>query len=286
MALVAVMLSESCAPAIHVRPRIDPVLYPEPRQNAITFWGHACAYIDVGGVGIVTDPVFAGSYGLVHRRQIPAPPSEAYDRAQVVLLSHAHHDHLDFGTLARFSPRTAVLCPAPAARYLKERGIRARVMRPGSEYRFAGGTITAVAAHHPGGRLSMKARSDGRALGYVIRTDSVRIFYSGDTEYFPELAAIGLKYAPDIVLLNVNRHLHSKDALHAVKDLRAPLVVPMHFGAYSGSNARLGRKWRAELVRALGPIVAPLEVGAALPIPHLKPQNMAVQGDTASCFAR
>src|SRR5690349_13066814 len=156
----------------------DPLLYPEPPFNAITFWGHACVYIDVGGFGIVTDPVFARRYAVIRRRVIPAPPPESYDQAGLILISHAHHDHLDPSTLARFPKGAVVLAPAPAAAYLRRHGIAARVMRPGSQFQIPGGVVIAVAALHPGGRHSLKARSDGRALGYVIETSSSTIYYS------------------------------------------------------------------------------------------------------------
>ena len=243
---------------------IDPLLYPEPPRNAITFWGHACAYIDIGGFGIVTDPVFARRYAIIRRRLIAAPPRESFDQAEVVLISHAHQDHLNPKTLARFTPGTIVLCPRPAAKYVAGLGLRVRVMRPGDEFDFPGGTIVAVAAHHPGGRHSLKARSDGRALGYIIRGPRNTIYYSGDTDYFTGIAAIGSKYRPDIALLNINAHLHSEDAVFAIAGLGMPSVVPMHLGAYDGKSTRLGPRWRAELVGALGSTIVPLEVGESI----------------------
>jgi L-ascorbate metabolism protein UlaG (beta-lactamase superfamily) len=268
VALAAGVLGASgCSSSMHARPRVDPILYSEPAANAITFWGHACSYIDVGGFGIVTDPVFAPTWAVLRHRMLPIPPPEAYDQTRIVLISHAHEDHLDPKALARFSSRTVILAPAPAVRFLLKRGIRARVMRPGGEYSFPGGTIIAVAAHHPGGRYAvMKARGDGRALGYVIRTPSATLYYSGDTNYFDGFAAVGATYRPDIVLLNVNRHLHSRDALSAIADLGDPTVIPTHYGAYSGPSARLASRWRGELVRALGPLVVPLEVGESMPL--------------------
>lgn len=266
-----------CVPAVLSKPRIDRALYSEPPNDAITFWGHACAYIDIEGFGIVTDPVFTPSYAIIRRRLVPAPPRESFDQADVVLISHAHQDHLNPKTLARFTPGTTVLCPWPAAKYITGLGLRVRVMRPGDEFAFPGGTIIAVAAHHPGGRLSLKARSDGRALGYVIRGPRSTVYYSGDTEYFPGIAAIGSKYHPDVALLNVNAHLHSEDAIFAVAGLGMPYVVPMHLGAYDGKSKRLGPRWRAELVDALGSTVVPLEIGESLRLSGLAPDSVTAR---------
>ena len=258
-----------CAPAPHGIRSAAPIPYSEPHRNAITFWGHACAYVDVGGFGIVTDPVFSARYAVIRRRLIPAPPPETYDQTRVILISHAHQDHADPRTLARFSRDAVILAPYPAAQYLRHKGFAVRVMRPGDEYPFPGGTIIAVAAHHPGPRLSLKARSDGRAIGYLIRTPEITVYYTGDTDYFPGLASIGKRFYPEVTLLNLNAHLHSEEALAAIAALGMPRVIPMHLGAYDGKSERLGPGWRSELIQALGDQVIPLEVGQSVPLSDL-----------------
>ena len=269
LAAVALTALLGCAPTASQLRSTTSNPYTEPRENAITFWGHACAYVDVDGFGILTDPVFSSRYAFIRKRLIPAPPASAYDEARVVLISHAHQDHADPKTLRQLPANVLILAPAPAARYLRRKGLRVRTMIPGDEYRYPGGSIIAVRAHHPGPRLSLKARSDGRAIGYVIRTREGTIYYTGDTEYFEGLAEIGRRYAPDVVLVNVNAHLHSQDALAALADVDAPLVIPMHLGAYDGKSASRGPRWRAALVRALGARVVPLEVGQSLALSQL-----------------
>lgn len=267
---VAGVLGAGCASSgVHTAAMPNP--YGPPARDAVTFWGHACAYIDVGGYGIVTDPVFSERYAVIRRRLIPAPPASAYGRARIVLISHAHQDHTDPSTLRRFPQDARIFAPAPAARYLRTRGFRVRTMVPGDVVPFPGGTITAVAALHPGPRLSLKARADGRALGYVIRTPERTLYYSGDTEYFPGLADVGRRFHPDVVLLNVNPHLHSRDALAAIADVGAPKVVPMHWGAYDGRSVRLAPGWIDELIEALGDRVIRLPVGGSLALRDLEP---------------
>src|SRR5262249_16361272 len=74
--------------------KVEPSKFPDPKRDSITFWGHACSYIDVGGMGIVTDPVFAKTLFARHRF-IGSPPDEALRGTRIVLLSHAHDDHTD-----------------------------------------------------------------------------------------------------------------------------------------------------------------------------------------------
>ena len=266
-ALLVVAFQAGCAPAIFLKYREDPALYAEPPRNAITFWGHACSYIDIEGFGIVTDPVFETRYSVFHKRKIPSPPPQAFDQTSVVLISHAHLDHLHPETLARFASHTVVLCPAPAAKKARESGRWVTVMKPGDEFAFPGGTITAVLADHPGGRSSRKARADGGALGYVICTPRLTIYYSGDTEYFAGIAQIGERYRPDIAILNVNVHLKSEDAVRAAKALGMPVVIPTHTGAYDGPHAGRDLRYRSEFAKMLGPLAVPLKVGESLPLP-------------------
>lgn len=251
-------------PALVAPQHHDPDLYPEPPGDAVTFWGHACVYLDVRGRGIVTDPVFGRRYSPLNGRRIPSPPPSAYERTRVILISHAHHDHLQPRTLARFPRQALILCPPPCERYVLGLGPRVRVVRMGEEIRFQGGSIVAVPADHPGGRYSHLAEADGRALGYVIRTENGTIYYSGDTDYFPGIEAIGRRYAPDLALLNVNAHLRPADALRAAEALGSPTVVPLHLGAYGGRAARRGRRWHREFLEMAGSLALPLRVGESV----------------------
>jgi L-ascorbate metabolism protein UlaG (beta-lactamase superfamily) len=266
VALLLAGATSGCMPAFRVHAPLDPVLYPPPPRNAITFWGHATSYIDVDGYGIVTDPVFVGAYTPWNKRLIPAPPPAAYAQARLVLISHAHQDHLSPETLAQFPPGTVVLCPRPAARYLRDLRLDVRAMAAGDAFDFPGGQAIAVVADHPGGRRSLKARPDGRALGYVVRTSLATVYYSGDTKYFPGFQRVGATYHPDIAILNVNRHLHSIDARQAAHDVGARIVIPSHALAYGSPTARRNRRWRAEFVALLGPVARPLAVGESLPL--------------------
>lgn len=250
-----------CIGGIGFKYKADPKLYPEPPRNAITFWGHACSYIDINGFGIITDPVFEPTYGTFHKRIISAPPPAAYDQTQIVLISHPHHDHLSPKTLSRFPSDVRIICPVPSAKYLDDSKQQIYTMRPGDVYDFPGGKIVAVAAHHPGYRYSLKARSDGRALGYIIITPEQTVFYSGDSEYFEGFKQVGRTYKPSLAILNISTHLGTREALRVVRDLGVRKLIPTHYGAYSSSKERETSKYRSDLADYLGSIWLPLQVG-------------------------
>ncbi|MCI0451813.1 MAG: MBL fold metallo-hydrolase [Candidatus Latescibacteria bacterium] len=242
-------------------------LFPPPPRDAVTFWGHACVYIDAGGVGIVTDPVFERSV-IFRKRRVDAPPPSSYAGARVVLISHAHPDHLSGETLRTFPENVVILVPRPCAKYLDVVGREVRVMAPGDVFEVEGVRVTAVAAHHMGPRLGLDAASDGRALGYVVETPVGTVFYSGDTDYFSGFGDVGWTFDPDVAILNINGHLPSTDATRAAWATRAPVVVPAHWGAFGywvfGGNKR--PRDGDTLARVLGEKLRVLEMGQSLPL--------------------
>jgi L-ascorbate metabolism protein UlaG (beta-lactamase superfamily) len=246
---------------------VDATTFAEPKADHITFWGHACSYIDIDGVGILTDPVFEKN--LWNRRRIVgAPPTEIARRARVILISHAHNDHFSPSTIKAVAGDAIVLAPSPVANSLSDEGVRVREMKPGDELEMDGVRFVAVAAHHPGERWSLDAKADGRALGWVIITPAVTIFYSGDTDYCSSFRQVGQSYAPDIAILNVNGHLKPPDTARAARDTGAHIVIPAHWGAYKyyvlGGNKR--PHGEQDLRRLLGDRLHVLNVGESISI--------------------
>jgi L-ascorbate metabolism protein UlaG (beta-lactamase superfamily) len=247
--------------------KVEPSQYPDPKRDSITFWGHACSYIDVAGTGIVTDPVFAASLFARHRF-IGSPPDEALRGTNVVLISHAHDDHMDPASLRRFPKDVTILCPKPSAEFLANEKITARAMAPGDAFEINGVRIVAVAVFHPGSRKGIHRGADGRALGWVVITPAVTIFYSGDTDYCSTFSDVGRRFHPDIAILNVNGHLRPPDAARAAGALQSPVVIPTHWGAYGYWLAGGNRHPRGEdeLRRLLGKRLHVLRVGESMPV--------------------
>jgi L-ascorbate metabolism protein UlaG (beta-lactamase superfamily) len=212
---------------------VDPALFSDPADNTITFWGHACFYIDVDGYGIVTDPVFQKTTDW-RRRRVPGPPSSSYANTGLILVSHGHNDHLSRNTIRTFPETATILCSRGCAKYFDDGDVpqEVNVMNIGDEFEYPGGKVVAVAAHHTGGRFGFFADHDGRALGFIVYTPQSVIYYTGDTNYWDGIDEIGDTYRPDISVVNVNGHLHSSDAIQAILATKSPVVIPSHFGAY------------------------------------------------------
>jgi len=248
---------------------VDPALFPDPADNTITFWGHACVYIDVDGFGIVTDPVFQKTTDW-RRRRVPAPPPSSYEKTGVILVSHGHNDHLSRNTLRTFPETATILCSRGCAKYLDDGDVEQEVivMNIGDEFEYPGGKVVAVAAHHTGGRFGVIPSHDGRALGFVVYTPQSVIYYTGDTNYWEGIDEIGRRYRPDIAIVNVNGHLHSDDAIQAILATQAPTVIPAHFGAYGYlwvGEQKVPRKYD-KIETVLDPVLLFLKLGESTPL--------------------
>jgi L-ascorbate metabolism protein UlaG (beta-lactamase superfamily) len=246
---------------------VDGTRFPKPPVNEITFWGHATCYIDVDGFGIVTDPLFVTT-ALMKRRKIPIPPPSSYEDTRVILVSHAHTDHLNRESIETFPKGAVILCPEPVVEHLSDLDMEITAMKPGDIYEYPGGKICAVPADHPEGRYSLDSEVSGGALGFVIYTPQSTIYLSGDTDYFEGFNDIERQHRPDIAILNISGHLHGDAAARATWTLRVKMMIPVHWGAYGYLFIPQRSRPRGydEMKELLGSTLILLEPGESMPL--------------------
>jgi len=154
--------------------------------------GHATVLINFFGVKILTDPVLFPRIGIrllgftigPKRLTAPALTFDELPKINIILLSHAHFDHIDTRTLHRFDASTKVIT-APGTRDL----LRWTRLRDITELHWGEkksvttptGRVEVVAfrVKHWGAR---RQRDDYRGYnGYVIEREDRRIIFAGDT---------------------------------------------------------------------------------------------------------
>src|SRR6266700_876329 len=174
------------------------VAHPPQGVVAVTFVGHATAMVTTPGSRVVTDPFLRPSlWGLRRAREAGIADSDL-DDTRLVLISHAHRDHLDRASLARISRRATVVVPPGCADLIGDLGFD-RVLELASGHSYAAGDVevTAVPVRHSGGRgLGRRARRRG-AAGYIVASQGTTVYFAGDTGYFTGFADIGRRLAPD-----------------------------------------------------------------------------------------
>ena len=201
--------------------------------GSLLWIGHATVRIDLDGVRLLTDPLLRNR--VAHLRRAGRVDAGAGREADVVLLSHGHHDHLDLPSLRRLGD-VPVVVPRGLGALLRRRGLDVTEVDAGDELRFGAVTVRAVEANHEGGRPPFPAGVE--ALGFVLE-GSARVYFAGDTDLFDGMD--GLEPELDLALLPIwgwgpslgrGRHLDPETAAEAVRRLRPRVVVPIHWGTY------------------------------------------------------
>lgn len=216
----------------------------------ITYIGHATLLIQIGGKTILTDPNFDPALGRFLRRV--SQPGIALDRLpklDMVLLTHAHADHLSFRSLDALGT-TPVFAPPAVARWLVRKGYTHAVELPPGDCVESGAlTIRAASAVHKGNRYAVdRWMSDSNM--YLIDTNTLSCFFAGDTALTPssthlvdehltktgrqlDMALLPIGHAPWWKFGFRKGHLTSADALLLFERLRARFLIPYHWGTFN-----------------------------------------------------
>jgi L-ascorbate metabolism protein UlaG (beta-lactamase superfamily) len=280
-----------------------PTTGPAPGEPRPSWLGHAGLLLEWGDIRLAVDPNLSLTC-TVAKRTCPPPVTPAeLGPLDVVLLSHAHRDHLDLPTLTSLAPPRVIIVPQGGSRYLPA-ALRAASqvveLAPGAQFRYSTLDIVAVPARHNGSRYH-PFRSQALAAGYVLR-DGTRTWYvAGDTGWGPHLQTIAATYQPDVAVLPIGAfaprlplkfyHLSPEDAVAAVPVLGVHTVYPIHFGTFTLSldqagtalprfaraAAAAGVNWR--LLPLAGPYAPPAASAASvaltpttpIPLPESRP---------------
>jgi L-ascorbate metabolism protein UlaG (beta-lactamase superfamily) len=226
-----------------------------PAAGALTYVGHATVLVELSGRRVLTDPLLGP--GILHvRRRVPAPPAEALLPLSAILISHAHHDHLDSESLRRLAGECPVIAPRGCARLVRASGASEVIeVDEGERVGLGEVTIEAVHAAHDGRRLPIGPPIP--ALGYLLE-GPLCVYFAGDTDLFPGMAALAGRV--DVAVVPIwgwgprvgAGHLDPDRAAAAIERIRPALAVPIHWGTL--------RAWGAQ--RGLDP-VAPARAFAA-----------------------
>lgn len=211
----------------------------------VTYLGHASLLIESGGETIITDPVFSDRIGgFFTKRTSPSAFRPEHLRGVVgVLVSHGHHDHLDYPSLKRIGRNYPIAVPWGLAAGMRMRGFAdVRVIRHWEVLTLGSWRVTSVPSRHFGGRLPLVFTSGYQ--GYVLSGPKC-IYFAGDTGLNEAMfREIGRHFRIDLAVLPIagavfpwfrRNHMNSVEALAAFRALDAKRMLPMHFETFPAS---------------------------------------------------
>jgi len=238
-----------------VTPRSGQTHKPKLVSNGelgLTFIGHASFFVQIGGQNVIIDPNFARWLFVLKRLRKPGVQLRDLPPIDLVLVTHAHFDHLHRPSLRalvqqalrRNARPPVVVVPHHVLDLVSDLGFRDVIeLDWWNSYRQAGLTVTHVPSRHWGARI-IKDSHRGYG-GYVLRGGKHSLYHAGDTAYFPGFREIGRRLAPELALLPIgaynppsfrNVHADPSDATRAFLDLKARWMVPMHYGTFRLSH--------------------------------------------------
>lgn len=249
-----------------------------------------CGFLLAGGARVVTDPYLSdyvdrtfASPQTPWRRLYPAPVTLSALSPDLVLVSHAHEDHLDPDTLApyfRDGGRATLALPAPEA-YRARALLAGRVVSARAEAAFscAGATVTPLPCAHT--QLHLDDQGRFYELSYLIDFGGGNvIFFGGDMSLYDGLAARVRAAKPALLLLPANGrdesrtargivgNITAREAAAFAREVGAPWT-PMHHDLYDVNRCAPGEPERESALA--GSVMYPLA-----PMQSLTLQNGAV----------
>ncbi len=201
----------------------------------VQWLGHACLLIESDGQRILIDPFLTGN---------PAAAAKAEDmKADFILVSHGHGDHLgDTVEIARRTGAT-VICNYEIAGWLNAKGVKkTHGQQHGGSHTFPFGKVKLTLAFH--GSAMPDGTYGGNPCGFLITfRDGKRVYDAADTGLFGDMRLIG-EEGIDLAILPIgdNFTMGPEDALRAVKLIEPKKVLPIHYNTW-GLIAQDGRAW-------------------------------------------
>lgn len=218
------------------------VLRPLEHDEMEIIWiGHASFFVRTPHHNILIDPVWAKWVGPLKRSREPGIPIDHLPPIDLILISHAHFDHLCLRSLRKIcTGQETIIVPEKVSSVVKS--IPCAEIREMSDWdvaTFDSLEVTFTPCFHWGARyIHDTHRGFG---GYLLKTPGHHLYHSGDSAYFDGFAEIGERHHIDTALLPIGAyncpsgrevHMNPEEALVAFNDLGAGKMIPMHFGTF------------------------------------------------------
>ncbi|MFD0676826.1 MULTISPECIES: MBL fold metallo-hydrolase [unclassified Paenibacillus] len=234
-------------------------------KTTITWIGHSTFLIQMGKTNIITDPVYANTMGIRKRLTKPGIPFTELPPIDIVLISHAHYDHLDFPTIKRIGRNAQYLLPIGLKSLFERKQYHhSTELAWWDSKRLNGIEFTFVPAQH-WTRRTLFDTNTSHWGGWVMKNGASgeTVYFAGDSGYFKGFELIGKRFTIDYALLPIGAyepvsimkiaHMSPEEAVKSFIDLKAASFIPMHYGTFKLADdtpeealLRLKAEWKRQ----------------------------------------
>ena len=212
---------------------------------AVTWAGHASWVVRMGGLTVLTDPVWSRRILGTPARITPVGVGwEELPPVDAVVISHNHYDHLDAPTLRRLPRRTPLFVPAGLGRWCRRRRFTCVTELDWWESAELGGVSFGFVPSHHWSKRTLTDTCRSLWGGWVLGDRrGRRVYFAGDTGYGHWFTEIGRRYPGlDLAMLPIGAyeprwwlsdvHTDPEEAVRAYEDLGAAAMAPMHWATF------------------------------------------------------
>jgi N-acyl-phosphatidylethanolamine-hydrolysing phospholipase D len=234
-------------------------------QPAVTWIGHATNLVQIGGLNVMTDPIFSERSSPISflgpKRQVsPGIALADLPHIDAVLISHNHYDHLDEPSVKALNAQKGgaplFIVPLGMKRWLAERGIANAVELDWWQAHKLGNLEVVLTPVQHWSARGLNDKMQNLWGGYALFAPDAQVFFAGDTGYSKDFADIAARFAErqskggfDMALIPIgayeprwfmkDQHVNPDESVRIHKDLKAKASLGIHWGTFELTDESL-----------------------------------------------
>ncbi|WP_110114106.1 metal-dependent hydrolase [Bacillus sp. CGMCC 1.16541] len=195
----------------------------------ISYHGHSVVKIETDNKTILIDPFINGN--------ALTDLSVSDLKADVILLTHGHNDHVGDTVEIAKNNDALVVAPFELATFLSWKGVNTHPMHIGGSHNFDFGTVKLTQAFHGSSYTDEETKQiiyTGMPAGLLVTINGKTIYHAGDTALYSDMKLLGQYHDIDVAFLPIgdNFTMGPDDALLAAEWIGTKMVVPIHYNTF------------------------------------------------------
>ncbi|MGK0317278.1 MAG: L-ascorbate metabolism protein UlaG (beta-lactamase superfamily) [Saprospiraceae bacterium] len=219
--------------------------------DGITWLGHATFVFCIGGLKIITDPILFDIWPLQRFTELPCAVDQLTD-FDIILLSHNHRDHADKASMKKITelnPDAVIYTGLGISNLLRGWNIKNEIVEAGWYQSFPKVDNEIEITYLPAKHWSRRYLHDlNRMLwgSFMLTHNGKNIYFGADSGLGVHFEEIGNMYEIDIAILGIGAyepiwfmnlsHTSPAGAMEAKEQLKAKIMIPMHYGTFDLSD--------------------------------------------------